>query len=40
MLGAALQCKKLPHNPGNVLVLLELTIPDDDDDGGGGGAAL
>ena len=38
MLSSALQCKKLPHNTGNVLTLLELTIPDDDD--AGGGAAL
>ena len=35
VLAATLQCKKLPHNTGNVLALLELTIADDD-----GGAGL
>lgn len=35
VLAATLQCKKLPHNTGNVLTLLELTIADDD-----GGAGL
>ena len=35
VLTATLQCKKLPHNTGNVLTLLELTIAEDD-----GGAGL